>query len=102
MSKSTPPGSPPTSKSTPTDPPPKPKKMSSEELKRKIMDELTKGELMDALQISRAIFGKGGRRALVNPTLYRLFSQNEVSKYPPIKGMKPRWGLPKEEVEVKD
>lgn len=86
------------STSTPsTDPPPKPKKMSTDELKSKIMDELEKGELLDASQITRAIFGKGATRKLVNPTLYVMFSKEQIFKHSPIKGMKPRWGLVKED-----
>lgn len=50
-------------------------------------------EPLDALQLSRAIFGPKAAKKKVNPTLYHMLNKGIISKLDPIKGQKPRWEL---------
>ncbi len=63
-------------------------------LEDKLIKEITNAEEpLDALQLSRVIFGSKATRKKVNPTLYRMLSKKTIVKLDPIKGMKPRWDL---------
>lgn len=63
------------------------------DLETKIRTLLSDGKLRDALEIARAVVGPKAYRKAANPTLYRMERSGKLQKHPPIKGMKPRWGL---------
>jgi len=64
------------------------------DLEKKIIDLLSDNKYRDALEIARIVVGPKAFRKAVNPTLYRMERTGKLKKYPPIKGMKPQWGLP--------
>ena len=46
---------------------------------------------MDALKISKAIFGPKGTKKQVNPHLYKLLGKKKLEKLAPTTGQRPRW-----------
>ena len=66
--------------------------MDSEEIQTNIISFLSeRGEEVSTLDISKAVFGKGSTKKMINKYLYSLEKMGEIEKVSEEDGTKPRW-----------